>query len=67
MVNGVVDEMMEGLEWINFEKSVSRSHSLNELDKVAVKPFDIANLVVSNAVRDCLIVQSQSKGHKNRV
>ena len=62
VVNGVVDEMMEGLEWINFEKSVSRFHSLNELVKVAVKPFDIANLVVSNAVRDCLIAQSQSKG-----
>ena len=62
VVNGVVDEMMEGLEWINFERSTSRFHSLNELVKVAVKPFDIANLVVSNAVRDCLIAQSQSKG-----
>jgi hypothetical protein len=63
VVNGVVDEMMEGLEWINFERSISSFHSLNELVKVAVKPFDIANETVANAVRDCLIAQSQVKGN----
>ena len=59
VMNGVVDEMMEGLEWIDFERSTSKFPSLNELVKVAVKPFDTANKLLSDAVRNRLMEQSE--------